>query len=124
MTDWSERMIKALQLNGLSERTQESYVRTVRMLTEHCKKTPESITEDELREYFLYRKNVSSWSPKTTCESAIAESASFTRTSYGMTGTSSISSAPRRSTGCLPSSARKKSAGYCPASIPPTTTPT
>jgi integrase len=58
-------MIKALQLNGLSERTQESYVRTVRMLTEHCKKTPESITEDELREYFLYRKNVSSWSPKT-----------------------------------------------------------
>jgi len=65
MTDWSVRMIKALQLNGLSERTQESYVRTVRMLTEHCKKTPESITEDELREYFLYRKNVSGWSSKT-----------------------------------------------------------
>jgi activator of HSP90 ATPase len=65
MTDWSERMIKTLQLNGKSERTQESYVRTVRMLTEFYHKTPDAVTEEELREYFLHRKNVSVWSPKT-----------------------------------------------------------
>lgn len=65
MTDWSERMIKTLQLNGKGERTQESYVRTVRMLTEFYHKTPDAVTEDELREYFLHRKNVSLWAPKT-----------------------------------------------------------
>ena len=52
-TEWSERMIKTLQLNGKGERTQESYVRTVRMLTEFYYKTPDAVTEDELREYFL-----------------------------------------------------------------------
>ena len=55
MTDWSERMTKTLQLNGKSERTQECYVRTVRMLTEFYHKTPDAVTEDELREYFLHR---------------------------------------------------------------------
>lgn len=65
MTDWSERMTKTLQLNGKSERTQECYVRTVRMLTEFYHKTPDAVTEDELREYFLHRKNVSMWAPKT-----------------------------------------------------------
>jgi len=64
-TEWSERMIKTLQLNGKGERTQESYVRTVRMLTEFYYKTPDAVTEDELREYFLHRKNVSNWSAKT-----------------------------------------------------------
>jgi len=65
MTDWSERMTKTLQLNGKGERTQESYVRTVRMLTEFYHKTPDAVTEDELREYFLHRKNVNMWAPKT-----------------------------------------------------------
>jgi len=65
MTDWSERMIKTLQLNGKSERTQESYVRTVRMLNDFYHKSPDAITEEKLREYFLHRKNVSMWSPKT-----------------------------------------------------------
>lgn len=65
MTDWSERMIQTLQLNGKGERTQQCYVRAVRMLTEFHHKSPAAITEEELREYFLHRKNVSNWSPKT-----------------------------------------------------------
>ena len=64
-TDWYEKMIKTLQLNGKGERTQQSYARAVRMLTEQCQKMPESITQEELQEYFLYRKNVSKWAPKT-----------------------------------------------------------
>ena len=34
-------MIEDLQLGGMSERTQEMYVRTVRQLAEHYHKSPE-----------------------------------------------------------------------------------
>ena len=50
---------------GFIARTQESYTRTVRMLTEYYHKTPDAVSEEELREYFLHRENVSMWSPKT-----------------------------------------------------------
>ena len=55
-------MIEDLQLRGMSERTQEMYVRAVRQLAEHYHKTPERITEEELRAYFLYLKNVKHYS--------------------------------------------------------------
>ena len=32
MTDWYQRSINAMQLNGKGERTQEAYTRAVRML--------------------------------------------------------------------------------------------
>lgn len=50
-------MIEDLQLRGLSERTQEMYVRAVRQLAEHYHKSPERITEEELRAYFLSLKH-------------------------------------------------------------------
>jgi site-specific recombinase XerD len=62
MTPLRQRMIEDLQLRGLSERTQESYVRAVRQLAEHYHKSPEHITEEELRDYFLYLKNVKHYS--------------------------------------------------------------
>jgi hypothetical protein len=65
MTDWNEQMVKALQLNGKGERTQQAYARAVRMLTQFHGKMPDEITEEELQHYFLHRKNVSKWSPKT-----------------------------------------------------------
>ena len=49
MTELRKRMIECLQLRGLSERTQDSYVRAVRQLAEHYHKSPDQITEDELR---------------------------------------------------------------------------
>ena len=58
MTQLRQRMIECLQLRGLSERTQESYVQAVRQLAEHYHKSPDLITEEELRQYFLYLKNV------------------------------------------------------------------
>jgi len=51
-------MIEDLQLRGLSERTREMYVRAVRQLAEHYHKSPDQITEEERRDYFLYLKNV------------------------------------------------------------------
>src|SRR6266511_1284709 len=65
MTELRKRMIECLQLRGLSERTQESYVRAVRQLAEHYHKAPDLITEEELRQYFLFLKNVKHYSRNT-----------------------------------------------------------
>src|SRR5712692_2247563 len=65
MTALRQRMIECLQLRGLSERTQEAYVRAVRQLSEHYHKSPDLITEEELRQYFLYLKNVKHYSRST-----------------------------------------------------------
>jgi integrase/recombinase XerD len=62
MTDLRKRMIQDLQLRGYSERTQQMYVRAVRQLAEHYGKSPGLITEEQLRDYFLYVKNVKKWS--------------------------------------------------------------
>jgi len=58
-------MIECLQLRGLSERTQDSYVRAVRQLAEHYHKSPDLISEEELRQYFLFIKNVKHYSRNT-----------------------------------------------------------
>jgi site-specific recombinase XerD len=62
MTDLRKRLIEDLQLKGMSERTVEMYVRAVRQLAVHYNKSPEFISEEELRQYFLYNKNVRKWS--------------------------------------------------------------
>lgn len=67
MSELRQRMIESLQLRGLSERTQEAYVRAVRQLAEHFHKSPDLISEEELRQYFLFLKNVKKFSrPSTT----------------------------------------------------------
>ena len=63
MTDWYQQAIDVLQLNGLCPRSQEAYVRAVRMLVEFFDKTPDQINEAELQRYFLHRKNQDRWSP-------------------------------------------------------------
>jgi len=65
MTDWYQKAIDALQLNGLGQRSQEAYVRAVRMLVEFYGKPPDEIGEPELQQYFLHRKNQNHWSPNT-----------------------------------------------------------
>lgn len=57
MTPLRQRMSEDLQLRGLSERTQEMYVRAVGQLAEHYQKSPDQITTEELRAYFLYLKH-------------------------------------------------------------------
>jgi site-specific recombinase XerD len=53
-----QKMIEDMQLRGLAARTQESYVQAVSQLAGHYHKSPEQISEEELRQYFLYLKNV------------------------------------------------------------------
>jgi integrase/recombinase XerD len=66
MTELRRRMIESLQLRGLSERTQDMYVRAVRQLAEHDRKSPAVITEEELRQYFLYMKHVKQYSRRAS----------------------------------------------------------
>jgi integrase/recombinase XerD len=65
MNDYYQQSMRALQLAGMSGRTQECYTRSVRMLVDFYRKTPEKITEQELQNYFLHRKNNDKWSPAT-----------------------------------------------------------
>ena len=62
MLELLERMTGDLQLRGMSERTQQMYVRAVRQLSEHYDRSPDDLSEEELREYFLYIKNVKHYS--------------------------------------------------------------
>ncbi len=65
MTDWYQKSINALALNGKGERTQEAYTRAVRMLSQFYDKSPEEVSEKELEDYFLHRRNVDRWSANT-----------------------------------------------------------
>ena len=65
MNDYYEKSMRALQLAGMSEPTQKGYTRSVRMLVDFFGKTPDLISEQELQDYFLHRRNVSKWSAAT-----------------------------------------------------------
>ena len=56
-TPLRQRMIEDMQLRGLAVRTQDSYVQAVRQLAEYYGKSPAQLSEEELRQYFLYLKN-------------------------------------------------------------------
>jgi site-specific recombinase XerD len=56
-TPLRQKMIEDMQLHGLADRTQESYLLAVRQLARHYHKSPDRINEEELRQYFLYLKN-------------------------------------------------------------------
>ena len=63
-THLRQRMIEDMQLRGLAKGTQAMYVASVRQLAEYYGKSPDLITEEELRQYFLYLKNDKQYSHK------------------------------------------------------------
>jgi len=65
MTALRQKMIEDMQLHGFAERTQKSYMQAVRQLAEYYHKPPDQIDEEELRQYFLYLKNVKQVSRST-----------------------------------------------------------
>jgi integrase/recombinase XerD len=66
MTPLRQRMLEDMQLRGLAARTQEAYLSAVQQLAIHYGKSPELITEDELRQYFLFLCNEKRLAPNTT----------------------------------------------------------
>ncbi len=66
MTDLLTRYSEDLQLKGMSKTTIKMYTRAVRQLTKHYQKSPEEISDEELRLYFLYNMNERQWSRVTS----------------------------------------------------------
>lgn len=49
-----ERMIQDMHLHGFSARTQQSYVRSVEGLTRYYMRSPDQLSQDEIRNYFVH----------------------------------------------------------------------
>ena len=61
-----ERMIEDMQLHGFSASTQEVCVRAVGQMSKYVHHGPDKVTEEELRQYFLYLANEKKSSRSTT----------------------------------------------------------
>jgi len=57
MTLLRKRMLEEMQLHGLSESTQRTYIHVVKQLTIWAGKSPDQVTVEEMRTYFLYLIN-------------------------------------------------------------------
>jgi len=57
MTPLRQRMIEDMQLRGFSARTQECYAAAVGQLAQRFHTSPDQLTEEHLRQYFLYLAN-------------------------------------------------------------------
>ena len=56
MTPMRVRMIEDMRLAGLADRTQEVYVQAVVGLAKHYRRSPEQLSEEEVRRYLLDRR--------------------------------------------------------------------
>jgi integrase/recombinase XerD len=54
MTALRRRMLEDLQLRGLAPRTQQCYLEAVKHLAQHYRRAPDRISEEELRQCFLF----------------------------------------------------------------------
>jgi len=57
MSPLQQRMLEDMQLRGLSARTQEAYARAVWQLAQYYRRRPDQLSDEELRQYFLYLTN-------------------------------------------------------------------
>ena len=54
MTDLRRRYIEDMTLHGLAPTTQKVYVHAVEKLSQHYDRSPALLSEQELRDYFVY----------------------------------------------------------------------
>ncbi len=57
MTPLRQRMIEDMQLRGLAPLTQRAYLQAIQQFALYYGKSPDQITDEELRQYFLYLYN-------------------------------------------------------------------
>lgn len=57
MTELRRRMMEDLALAGYSPKTQKSYLDAVRKLAKHYMRSPDRLSEEEVRQFFLYLIN-------------------------------------------------------------------
>jgi site-specific recombinase XerD len=57
MTALRQKMIKVMQLQNLADQTQRSYLQSVKGLSQHYQKSPDTISKEMIEDYLLYLKN-------------------------------------------------------------------
>jgi integrase/recombinase XerD len=57
MTALRRRMVEDLQLRDLAPKTQQCYVDAVKQLAQHYRRSPDQLSEEEIRQYFLFLIN-------------------------------------------------------------------
>ena len=72
MTPLRQRMFEDMQLRGLAPRTQVCYVQAVQQFARHYGTSPDLVTEDELRAYFLFLINEKHVAPGTVATALAA----------------------------------------------------
>ena len=65
MTALRQRMREDMQLRGFAPRTQDVYIHAVQQFASYYHKSPEQISQDEVRRYFVYLMNEKRVSPST-----------------------------------------------------------
>jgi hypothetical protein len=71
MTPLRTRMIEDMKLGGLAAKTQEVYLQAVSALAKHYKKSPELLTEEEVRRYLLDARERNARGSFKTCHYGI-----------------------------------------------------
>ncbi len=64
MTPLRQQMTEAMQLRGLAERTQESYLGAIQLLARHDGSSPDQLSEAQIRQYFVYLRTEKRVSPQ------------------------------------------------------------
>lgn len=80
MTPLRRKMIEDMQLAGLSAGTQRVYVDCIVALAKHYNRSPELLTERELRDYFLYLEKEKALADRTRNTHMYAAKFLFTKT--------------------------------------------
>ena len=80
MTPLRQRMLEDMQLRGLSPKTQRCYIHAVQQFALYYGKSPALVTEDELRQYFVYLTTEKRVSPSTVTIALCAIKFLFERT--------------------------------------------
>ena len=57
MTELRKRMIQDMQLAGLTEQTQKTYIGAVRQLVAYYRTAPDKLSEEQLRVYLIYLRD-------------------------------------------------------------------
>lgn len=65
MTELRRKMIEDMRLHGLATSTQQVYVDAIRALAKHFSRSPDTISEEEIRQFFVYLSETRKLAPAT-----------------------------------------------------------
>ena len=114
MTPLRQRMLEDMQLRAFSARTQEAYVYAVHRRAQHFHKSPDVITDEELRQYFLHLTQVQHYA-RATVTIALCGITFFIEHTLGKTFTSLALMRPRTNGSSPWSSVERKSGASSPS---------